>query len=114
MICTWYRKDELDKMKTVTDSRLNDLFQEVRAKFGGRYYMQEITRTTKTIFGKPKSFVYYSLYGSQGDGEMQEVQCINFAQDKGGSINTTVTASYIITYFLGLLGGLNYSVTVKS
>jgi hypothetical protein len=114
MMCTWYRKEELDKMTSVTDRRLNDLLQEVREKFGNRYYMLEITRTTKPIFGKPKKFFYYSLYGSLGDGEMQEVQCINFAQDCEGSIHTTVTASYIITYFLGLLGGLKYSEGVKT
>ena len=46
----------------------------------------------------------YELYVEYTDGE---VQVINFAQESKSTIHTSVAKSYIKTYLLGILTGMN-------
>lgn len=100
---TYYNDYELEKFKSVTNKELNELLQEVRS-IDDRYYLQERTYITKKRFKKPVEHFYYTLL-FQHNGV--ECQVVNFAQDSSCSINSGVSASYIFTYFFGLLTGLN-------
>lgn len=103
MMSTYYNDYELEKFKSVTNKELNELLQEVR-KIDDRYYLQENLHITKKLFRKPVECLYYTLIFKYNG---IECQIVNFAQDNKYSINMGVTASYIFTYFFGLLTGLN-------
>ena len=106
MISSYYCQEELEKFTTVEDKQLNDLLQEIRNKISVHFYLQTITRTERPLFRKPKVFVYYQMLLSHTKRDLdtvQEVQIINFCQDHAWSINTIVTKSYVVTFFLGML-----------
>jgi len=105
MICTYYGQDELDKMLSVSDKDLNELYAEIRKVFEGKYYLKEKTFIVKSLFRKTVERKVYTLLYQAAPNDM-EVQVINFCQDHDWSINTKVTKSYITTYFLGLLNGI--------
>jgi len=100
--CTYLRDDEFEKFKSVSDPDLNELFQEVRNTVDDRYFLEEREYQIKKRFRKPIKRIGYSLYSRLGNS--CEVQEINFP---GGSssINMFVDASYIMTFFYGLING---------
>lgn len=101
---SYYNDNELEQFKSVTNKELNELLQEIRL-IDDRYYLQERSFITMKLFKKPVEHFYYTLL-FQYNGV--ECQVINFAQDSNCSINSGVSASYIFTYFFGLLTGLNH------
>lgn len=110
MIVTYLTDYERELYASVPDKELNEYLQEVRKKFDNKYLLQEYVVKTKQLFRKEKQRVFYTLYFGSG----VEVQIINFASDGEGSINTGVTKSYLITYFLGLLNGFEYKERFKN
>lgn len=103
MITTWLNEQELKQYSHVVDEELNELFQEVMEKFEKRVYLEERKIYTKRFF-ITKELTLYTLYIHNG----HEAQIVNFADPKY-SINTLVTKEFIMTYFYGLLSGLNYN-----
>jgi hypothetical protein len=109
---TYLSKSEIELAQTVSNKDINDLLQEVNKRFGLRYLVREFPHTEKRLFKKPVLHKYYSLYALHSHikdlsavKSVEEVQCVNFCQDHEWSINSTVKASYIITYLLGILCG---------
>lgn len=101
MIETYLTDEELERFKSVTDEELNKLLQEVNENFGDKYRIDEtFYQYKKYFFSKPVKRVRYTLYAIMSS---PSVQCINFASDGKSSINTSVTKSYLMTYFYGLL-----------
>jgi hypothetical protein len=105
MITTWISEHEGKQYSQVQDKDLNELFQEVRQTFNNTYLLQESCYDTRgfwaRLFRKPKQiFTTYTLYAGSGI----DYQVINFCQDHSWS-NTSVTKSYIMTYFFGLING---------
>lgn len=107
-MCTWLRDDEFKKFETVGDEYINGLLQEVRSLADNRYLLQEKEGFRKTWLGKPKPYALYTLYiWLQGS----EVHVVNFCQDHEWSINSTVTKSYMVTFLLGILAGVDIQKT---
>ena len=102
MISIWCSDNELEQFKTVKNKELNELLAEVRL-LDDRYFLQENVHVQRKGFKKVEYTKYTLLF------RYNEIECqiVNFPQD-AGSINTVVTASYIFTYLLGLLTGLNH------
>src|ERR1700761_7758197 len=102
MICTWYNKEERDKLKSTSDKNINDLLKEVNVAFGDKYFIREFSISVKKLFRSTQTIKKYTLYSHLC---YDEVMCINFCQDWDWSINTQVSKSYIITYLLGIMSG---------
>src|ERR1700740_542517 len=102
MICTWYNKEERDKLKTTSDKDINDLLKEVNTAFEDKYFIREHFNVQKKLFKRPQTIKTYTLYCHLC---YDEVMCINFCQDWDWSINVQVGRSCIITYLLGIMSG---------
>jgi hypothetical protein len=104
-IYTFIRMEEQQLMKTTGDAQINNLLKEVNSKmkFGFVISEREVT-PRRRLFKKPKPYNVYTLYGCSGG---EDVQVINFCQDHDWSVNTVVSKSYIVTYLLGILAGLD-------
>lgn len=104
MITTWLTPNEIKAYSSVQDEQLNEIFQEVRSKFHDLYLLEETTiKVRRAWWRKPEKRTVYTLHVLIN--RFNECQTINFVQDHDCSINVNVSASYIITYFLGLLNG---------
>lgn len=98
---TYITDSELREYSRVEDTDLNELLQEVRQKFGNRYWLQtRVFWDEPKWFRKQKSHTLYQLYIGNGG----EVQIFNFPSSEGG-INTYVTKAKISTLFLGMING---------
>lgn len=115
MITTYLHPHEFKSYSSVKDKDLNELFQEVRSKFGDNYFLQEIEVTKERLFRVPITTTYYCLYARRRGNipNDSEVQIINFARDHEYSISTDVPKSYIMTYFYGMLTGAALVEVVK-
>lgn len=105
-ITTWISEWEKPSLSKVEDKELDELFQEVRQEFPGKFLIQTTRYDRRTWFDKLtgnwiKTGKLYTLYVMLDD---IEAQVINFPPQEGNwSINTAVPKSYIMTYFFGLL-----------
>jgi hypothetical protein len=104
MITTFLTEEEVNKFKSSTDKEINDLLVEVNHYFD-KFLVQEKDYTIKRFFFKTEKRKLYTLYSLLN--RAGEVQIINFCQDWNWSINTDVPKSYIVTYFLGILSGID-------
>lgn len=107
MITTFLHDGELNV--PTSNSVINELLSEVRAKTGEDWQVIERTRQQKYVFQpwkKPKNISLYELYVYVGGvGPWQQ---INFYRDNSdSSINITNGAELIIAFFYGILCGLN-------
>lgn len=105
MMCTYLNESEYEKYSSVADKELNELLQEVREKFDGKYYIQTNKHIQKRIFRKPKEYISYTLYGCLGK---PEVQIFNFPKDSGSGIGECTGRAQIMTLFYGLLNGMKH------
>lgn len=105
-ICTYLTDWEIKNFTTVKDKDLNELFQEVRTIFNGKYYIQEREYTVKGWFKKTKTETLYSLYK---ETFLPEVQQINFYVGNESSINTYVSKALLMATFYGLINGYNFN-----
>jgi hypothetical protein len=108
-ITTWYRHEEREQMTKTSDSDINELLDEVNSKADNKILISErkiIPRRGifSSLFSNPKPYFIYELFIHLGG---DDCQVINFCQDHDWSINTHVRKSYIVTYLLGILSGLN-------
>lgn len=109
MICTWLNEQEFEKYKQVSDKDVNDLLRDIRA-IDDRFYINEVKVSMNRLFRKPVVKSYYTLYICLGG---MDVQAINFCQEHTWSINTSVSKSYMVTYLLGVLHGINIEMNKK-
>lgn len=101
MIQTFLTEEETKTFSKVKDPEINDLFQEIRRAFKGRYYVQEVQVQVKDKWYKsPLNKTVYAVYCSNG----HEFQVINF----GPSLQTFADKPLIMTYFFGLINGYNF------
>lgn len=106
-ITTWISEHEWTSMSSVQDKELNELFQEVREMYPGKFLIQSHRYDTRTWFDKltsnwVRTGTIYTLYNMLNN---IDAQVINFppSENNSFSINTAVHKSYIMTYFFGLL-----------
>lgn len=105
-ITTWISEHEKPSLSQVDDEELNELFQEVRKKFPGKFLIQTTRYDRRNWLDKLmgswiKTGKLYTLYYML---DHIDAQVINFPPQEGTwSINTAVPKSYIMTYFFGLL-----------
>jgi hypothetical protein len=108
-IFTYYRDEEIEKLLKTSDPDINELLDELNSKIKYPYFIQEREVHPKrgfftSWFTRAKPFKVYSLY-AKIDSSM-EVQAINFCQEHDWSLNMSVRKSYIVTYLLGILCGM--------
>jgi hypothetical protein len=108
-MCTYLHEYEYTKFASVEDEELNELFQEVRQKFGNRHYLNERKFPVKVWKGLRRVNEYVVRYDLYVASNLPEVQVVNFATEGGSSISGYVSKSYIYAYFYGLLSGLRYA-----
>lgn len=106
---TYYSEEEQVKYRTVEDKDINDLLIELNKRVGNKYFVRSFQipikkRFFNSWFRSRKYQTHYSVYASLGG---MACQVINFCQDHDWSINTMVRKSYIVTYLLGILCGLD-------
>jgi len=107
MITTFLYDGELNV--PTSNSVINEMLSEVRAKTGKDWQVIERTHTKKYAFQpwkKPKKISLYELYIYVGGvGPWQQ---INFYRDNSdSSINISNDAELVVAFFFGILCGLN-------
>lgn len=108
-ITTWLTHQETISFTHVADDEVNELFQEVRAKIGNRFFLDERHIMQKPWFKPWYTVPYYTLY-LRLDPNGYEVQVMNFTPEGGkSSICTGVSAATIMNYFFGVLAGIKES-----
>lgn len=91
-LCTWRDPDHINK---TIDRELIKLLDEIKARTGDTFYIEEKRRQVKRLFRKPIEKVEYELLKSLGGGEMQIVL-------SAGSNRISVLA-----WLLGIVNGLD-------
>ena len=104
MTC-WLSDDEFKKYRQVDDIEINELLCEVNKKTNNNFLIKERVFVVKKLFRKPQPKILYEMFCVRLDSE---VMVVNFCTERESSINTYVPKSYIITYLLGILTGLNH------
>lgn len=106
-ITTWISEHEWPSMSTVQDKELNEVFQQVRQKYPGKFLIQSHRYDNRTWFDRMtgnyiRTGTIYTLYNMLNK---IDAQVINFppGESNSFSINTSVHKSYLMTFFFGLL-----------
>ena len=106
----YYSDYELQKYESVKDKELNELFQEIREKFGPRYYLHEMEWLVKKWLRKDiKTTMYTLLIDLDGKGQSREVHVFNFPTSNLWSICDAVPKAQVMTLFLGMVNGLAHA-----
>jgi hypothetical protein len=104
MISCYISHEELSRFRS-NDAEIDELLQELNQRQQVcTYYVSQSVRLRKRRFRKDLRINTYELYVERTNGE---VQVINFAQESEYTIHTSVAKSYIKTYLLGILTGMN-------
>lgn len=104
MISCYISNEELSRFRS-NDTEIDELLQKLNQRQQVcTYYVSQLVRLRKRRFRKDLRIETYELYVEYTNGE---VQVINFAQESKSTIHTSVTKSYIKTYLLGILTGMN-------
>ena len=104
MISVYISSEELSRFRS-NDNDIDELLHKLnRRQQECKYYVQQRMILRKRRWRKDLVKETYELYVEYRNGE---VQVINFAQESEYSIHTSVAKSYIKTYLLGILTGMN-------
>lgn len=104
-LCTYYLDHEIEKYKNVSDSDLNELFQEVRS-IDDSYYIAEGDRVENRwwFFKSKKHKIYTVFYHIKHN----EYQVLNLSKDGLALFKTLyidVNANVVGAYLIGFLNG---------
>ncbi len=96
---TYLSNSEAESYTKIADKDLAELVDEIKRKTGEQLYVAERIEEHKPLFKKPEIVKTYNLYAKSG----YEYQCVNIGSTKG----------HLMTYFYGILTGLNYQLGFK-